>query len=34
MLLDILEKKAEPPMESILPVRLVKGETVRSLDQE
>jgi LacI family transcriptional regulator len=34
MLLDILDKKAEPPMEVTLPVRLVKGETVRSLNQE
>lgn len=34
MLLDILEKKAEPPMEVTLPVRLVKGDTVRNLNQE
>jgi DNA-binding LacI/PurR family transcriptional regulator len=33
MLLDILEKKAEPPMEVTLPVRLIKGETVRDLNQ-
>jgi LacI family transcriptional regulator len=33
MLLDILDKKADPPMEVTLPIRLVKGETVRNLNK-
>ncbi len=34
ILLDILEKKAEPPQQVILPVRLVKGGTVKNLTAE
>lgn len=33
MLLDLLEKKAESPLCVTLPVRLIKGETVRNLTQ-